>query len=122
MRITKLRSQILAVLEKSDEALSASDIHQSLPHINLVTVYRNLDTFTQAGLVKKLNFGEHESVYEVQKNPHHHAICDECNKIIHFTFKEKALIQSLSLPGFDICNLEFLVRGKCRNHNTRIRA
>lgn len=116
MRITKLRQQILAVLEQSHEAMSASDIHQALPHINLVTIYRNLDSFTNESIVKKLHLGEQESVYEIQKTPHHHAICDECNKIIHFTLEEKSLIPKLALPEFVIEDLEFVVRGKCRNH------
>lgn len=122
MKITKLRKQIISVLNQSCEALSAADIHRVLPHINLVTIYRNLDNFTSEGLIKKLQLVEQESVYEIQHEPHHHAICDECKKIIHFSVKDNTLLKSFSLPEFDIYDLEFVVKGKCRAHSKNTKA
>ena len=56
MRITKHRQEILDTLDKSENTLSASDIHALLPHINLVTIYRNLEKFVSEGLIKKTSF------------------------------------------------------------------
>jgi len=80
MRITKHRQEILDVLDHSENGLSASAIHTSLPHINLATIYRNLESFVETGTVTKLNFGDNEATYEIQHEPHHHAICGKCNK------------------------------------------
>lgn len=113
MRITKHRQEILDVLDHQEDALSAAEIHAHLPHINLATIYRNLESFVEAGDVTKVNFGDNEARYEIQAEPHHHAICDECNKVIHFTVNDTELIKEFVLPNFDIKNIEVTLRGTC---------
>jgi Fe2+ or Zn2+ uptake regulation protein len=113
MRLTKHRQDILRLLSETKGALSAAQIHASLPHINLVTIYRGLEYFTQTNTIKKLHFGEQEAQYEIQKTPHHHAICTDCNTVLHFTLDEAKLRKILSLPNFEVKNLELTVRGNC---------
>lgn len=119
MRITKHRQEILDILDQSEEALSAANIHNALPHINLVTIYRNLEAFVTAGTVTKLNLGDEEARYEIQHEPHHHAICNECNKVIHFAVDNDALMSEFSLPDFSITNLEVTLRGYCTEHQPK---
>ncbi len=116
MRLTKHRREILDVLEKSDETMSAADINASLPHINLVTIYRTLEYFVEEKAIKKLHFGEQEAQYEVQDDPHHHAICSVCGKVIHFMVDDSALLQEFSLPDFSITHLEVTLHGTCSEH------
>ncbi len=117
MRRTKHRSEILAVLESKPCALTAQEIHTSLPHINLTTIYRNLETFVAAGLIKKLHLGEAEASYEIQEHPHHHALCDECGEVIHFTIDEAALLKHFDFKDFTITDLDITVHGICgKNH------
>jgi Fe2+ or Zn2+ uptake regulation protein len=116
MRMTKHRSEILHLLEHSSEALSAAQLHTHLPHINLVTIYRTLEQLVTAGKAKKLSFGEQEALYEVQAEPHHHAICTICDEVIHFTFADKELIEEFALPRFSISYIEVTVRGTCHRH------
>ncbi len=113
MRLTKHRQEILATLEKTTAALTAQDIHAALPHINLVTIYRSLETFVAADLVKKLHLGEAEASYEIQEHPHHHAICDDCGKVIHFTIDEAALLKHFAFTDFNITDLDITVHGIC---------
>jgi Fur family transcriptional regulator, peroxide stress response regulator len=115
MRLTKHRQEILNTLDNSDETMSAGDIHTALPHINLVTIYRNLEYFVKAGEIKKLHLDEQEAQYEIQHEPHHHAICNECNMVIHFTVNDKKLIKEFSLPDFDIKGIEITLRGSCHH-------
>ncbi len=119
MRITKHRQEILAVLDHNEEALSASAIHSQLPHINLATIYRNLEGFVEAGTVTKLNLGGDEAVFEVQHEPHHHAICDDCNKVIHFTVNNEELIKEFALSDFSIRNIEVTLRGTCTHTHAK---
>lgn len=112
MKITKNRQAILDVLEGSHTALSATEIRASLPQINLATVYRCLEVFAQNKLVKKLSFAD-EARYEIQDTPHHHAICNDCNEVIHFTTNDKKLIKEFALPDFTITDIEITIRGKC---------
>ncbi len=112
MKQTKSRQEILAVLTKSQGALSANEIQKQLPHINLATIYRNLETFVTHRQIKKLSFAD-EARYEIQETPHHHAICAQCNEVIHFTLNDKKLIKEFALPDFTIEDIEITIRGKC---------
>lgn len=118
MRMTKHRQQILDALTKKNTALSANEIHKKLPHINLVTIYRNLDAFVEAGTIKKLHLDTNEALYEFQKHPHHHALCTDCDNITHFNIDEKKLTSALKIPDFNIKDIEIIVRGECMHkHN-----
>lgn len=116
MRNTKHRQDILEALEKAHPALSAAELHSALPQINLVTIYRNLESFSKAGVIKKLHLNGQEAQYEIQDEPHHHAICNVCDKVIHFTTNEKALIEEFALPNFTITELDVTLRGICKKH------
>lgn len=120
MRITKHRQEIIDLLEHSEEALSAAEVHQTLPHINLATIYRNLESFVTAGTVTKLNLGGDEARFEIQHEPHHHAICDQCQKVIHFTVNDEELMKEFALPGFAIESLEVTLRGTCTGKHQKL--
>lgn len=112
--LTNKRKKILVVLKNADGALSAAAVHKLLPDIDLVTIYRNLDMFTKEKLIKRVSLGTGEALYEYQPEPHHHAICTDCERVIHFKAPDKKIIKLLGLEKFDIDELEVTVRGKCR--------
>ncbi len=114
-RYSKKREQILSVLENAKAALSASSIHGKLPEIDKATIYRNLDLFVSAGTVKTLNFGGTETLYEYQHHPHHHAVCTDCEKVIHFTAPDEKIKKLLGLTDFQIDEMEVTVKGICKN-------
>ena len=114
-RHSKKREQILDVLKQEHGALSASEIHARLPKLNLTTIYRNLDGFVADGEVKKLQLGGKEAVYEYIHQPHHHAVCTECDKVIHFTAPDDKIKKLLGINDFQVEDLEVTVRGIC-NH------
>lgn len=112
--LTQKRKRILEVLKQHKGALSASTLHAKLPDIDLVTIYRNLDLFAREKLIKRVALGTAEAHYEYQSEPHHHAICIDCEKVIHFKAPDAKIIKLLGLQGFDIDELEVTVKGKCR--------
>lgn len=112
-RHSKKRDEIKAVLINQSGALSATAIATALPHLDLSTIYRNLDIFVMDGVVKKLNLDSGEALYESQSQPHHHAVCTDCNRIIHFTAPDAKIKKLLGLNDFIITNLEVTVRGIC---------
>ncbi len=120
MRQTKHRTAILEALKASEEALSAQQIHALLPHINLVTVYRNLENFVTLGTIKKFNLDGNEAVFEHQSHQHHHAICDDCHDVQHIHIDEKKLKEALRLTNFAINDIDIIVRGTCQkgHHKT----
>lgn len=113
-RFSKKREQILGILKKTHGALSASELHKKLPELDLTTIYRNLDGFVASGEVKKLNLKGKEVAYEYQEKPHHHAICVECGRVIHFTAPDEKIKKLLGVEGFVVDELEVTVRGICK--------
>jgi Fe2+ or Zn2+ uptake regulation protein len=114
-RLTKKRQAILDVLKQSREALSAAEVHAAVPDVDLATVYRNLEHFTSKKVIKKLQLGGKEARYEYQNEPHHHAVCTECERVVHFTAPDEEIKKLLGVTDFKVEELEVTVRGTC-NH------
>lgn len=114
MRLTKKRQQILDALKCHHGALSANTIHKKLPGIDLVTIYRNLDLFTKEKYIKQVHLGTDEAQYEFQHEPHHHAVCTDCERVIHFTVPEAKIKKLLGLEDFLVDEIEVTVRGVCK--------
>ena len=83
--------------------------------MDLTTVYRNLEIFVEDGVVKKLNLGGEEALYEYTEEAHHHAVCTDCDRVLHFTAPEKEIKALLGLKDFDADSIEITVRGTCRH-------
>lgn len=109
--MTQKRTLLLNAL-KGGEPLSASQLAQKLPKIDLVTIYRNLELFVQAGIVKRLQF-EDEALYEYQEKPHHHALCENCHKMIHFSVSEEKLRKLIDIANFSVTSIDITVKGVC---------
>lgn len=116
-RLTKKRQAILDILKSKKAALSAAEVHALIPDIDLATVYRNLEYFTTQKIIKKMQLSSHEARFEYQHEPHHHAICTECERVIHFTAPDDKIKKLLGVADFEVDELEVTVRGIC-NHAT----
>lgn len=115
-RTSKKRQAILDTLKAKQRALTAAELHAALPGMNLTTIYRNLELFTNEKVIKKLQLGSQEARYEYQHEPHHHAVCERCEKVIHFTAPDAQIIKLLGLSDFTVDELEVTVRGTHTHH------
>lgn len=83
-RITEPRKALLRLLVDSQKPLSAEEAHAELGVANydLVTVYRNLETFEAAGIATRIPTESGKSLYELNaaEHHHHHIICRKCHK------------------------------------------
>ena len=113
-KLTEKRQRILDALKSTHTTLSAKDVHALVQDIDLVTIYRSLDLFVKEKLISEVHLGTNETQYEYQAQPHHHAICTDCEKVIHFTAPAAKIKQALGLKNFDIDEIEVTVRGVCR--------
>ena len=113
MKLTKKRAEILDSLKNTKGAVTAKELHQALPHIDLVTIYRALELFVQEKLITRLNLSGAEVQYEYQEEPHHHAVCVDCDRVIHFSIPDKELKRLLPLKDFAIDSVELTIRGAC---------
>jgi len=113
IKLTKKRTLILDALKAHPGTLSAANLSKKIPEIDLVTIYRNLDLFVKEKLIKKIHFGADEAQYEYQHEPHHHAVCTDCEKVIHFTAPDEKIKKLLQLDGFSVDEIEMTVKGVC---------
>lgn len=113
IKLTEKRNKILAVLKNQHGTLSAADIHNQLPEVDLVTVYRSLDLFVKEKLIKQIYLGTGEAQYEYQHEPHHHAVCTDCERVVHFTAPDEKIKKLLGLEDFEVDEIEVTVRGIC---------
>ena len=90
LKVTLPRLRILELLEEDKAHLSAEDIYRKLidagEEVGLVTVYRVLTQFEQAGICIRHNFEEGHAVYELTPSDHHdHMVCLDTGDVIEFT-------------------------------------
>lgn len=117
MRTSKYQKEIYETLESRHGAFSANSLHRLLPHINLVTIYRNLEKLHQEKRVRKMFLTGGEAIYEADQEAHHHAVCDSCQKIIHFHTEDQKIKKILNISEFEIEDIEIIVRGRCEPHS-----
>jgi Fe2+ or Zn2+ uptake regulation protein len=116
IRLTKKREQILEVLKNYPGTLSAADIHAQLPTMDLVTIYRNLELFTAEKMITELHLGTNEAQYEYQHEPHHHAVCTNCDRVIHVSTPTAELKKLLAISDFAVDEIEITLKGTCRTN------
>ena len=97
MRSSSVQHFILELLKQEHTHYTAQEIYthlkERLPSVNPSTVYRALDRLANAGEVSVSDMGTGAAVYElVGASPHHHLVCQNCNKVITL---ENELIQPL---------------------------
>lgn len=124
IKCTKKREWIYETLLRLGTPVSAEALYQMLlkemtEEINLSTVYRTLDVFTQKGLVLKNTLSvDDRATYEINHNEHrHHLMCVSCGEITPITgcplaAYEKELIHH---TGYRILEHKLEILGVCPN-------
>jgi len=82
-RATRQRAAVLELLENIDDFRSAQELHDELRRrgdtIGLTTVYRTLQSLSDAGLVDTMRTESGEVIYRrCSDHHHHHLVCREC--------------------------------------------
>lgn len=83
-RQTRQKRALSAVLEESDQFLSAQQLHSELrakgERVGLTTVYSQLRAMADAGLLNMLRTDDGETLYRrcETEDHHHHLVCRSC--------------------------------------------
>ena len=85
LKKTQGRQLLLEFLVEDHGPFTVDEIFSGLRKqaIDRVTLYRCLTAFEEIGLVRRCEFGDGTSRYELQLDPdqhHHHIICKQCRK------------------------------------------
>ena len=120
LKATPARLAVLKLLEDSKQPIDVSSIKDYLDKKSIktdpVTVFRIINTFTEKGITKQIQFNEGKFRYELaSKDEHHHLICKTCGSIedisdCNIEDLEKEIesrkgfkVQSHSLEFFGVC-------------------
>ncbi len=112
---TPVRKRIMTFLERKKRLLTAKDIMSFDRRLDKVTIYRTLESFRQAGLVKELFLATGEKAYELNdpEDHHHHFRCEYCQEIYHLPCQfEHDLENWEHKTGFKFHNFDF--SGLCK--------
>ena len=56
-------------------------VKREIPSISLATVYKNLKTFVETGLMREMSLHHGSLRLDPNPHPHHHLICERCRSI-----------------------------------------
>ena len=94
----------------------AREIHDSL---DLVSVYRALETLTRAGIFARTDLRHGGAHYELALKHHHHLVCNDCgrtedvNECIGKNVEQRVLLHAKKFSAINTHSLEFF--GTCRD-------
>ena len=85
LRLTPQRELVLNAVRELGHATPenvAAKIHETHPGINLSTVYRNLETLENVGLVQHTHLGHGGATYHAAEElTHLHLVCENCGLV-----------------------------------------
>lgn len=90
LKATPQRLCVLKILKKHEhpniDELYAQ-VKKEYPSISLATVYKNISTLEERGLVVEVNVPNQKAYYDIYEEPHIHIICTKCGHIEDLDFK-----------------------------------
>jgi Fur family ferric uptake transcriptional regulator len=124
-RSTK-REQILGTFLEQEGHLSADDLFSLVrakhPGIGRATVYRTLQWMVEAGVARKVDFGEGRSRFEpTYRHPRHfHLICEKCHRSSEFLSSDvEALMEEIAAArNFEARQAVVQIIGTCEECRT----
>jgi len=127
LRLTKQRRIIYEELSKVTSHPRADEVYEMvrkrIPHIGIGTVYRNLKTLAQLGLIIEGKFGHNYSHFDANTAPHHHFTCMTCDRVFDVDKYQDIDFSKFQLPalGFRIHHSRVELYGTCdgceKNHS-----
>lgn len=92
-------------------------VREVMPDVSLDSVYRILDDFFSAGLIRRLE-GAKVIRYDADTSSHDHFVCQDCGKMYDFTFLEPEKVADVCRGFGDVTAVELLVHGVCDSCRT----
>jgi Fe2+ or Zn2+ uptake regulation protein len=119
-RNTIQRRKTLLTVQKLKAHVTAEDVYERLqvemPEISLSTVYRNLKTLADEGLVSVTDLGDGMVFEALEAKTHHHLVCLKCKKIISLDhIYVEPFFHEIEKQGFQLVTSHLALYGYCTN-------
>jgi Fur family ferric uptake transcriptional regulator len=122
-RSTKQRTAVVDLLNTVDDFRSAQELHDELRKrgdgIGLTTVYRTLQSLSEAGEIDVLRTGSGEAIYRrCSSHHHHHLVCRVCGRTVEVEGPavERWAEKIASENGFSDISHTVEIIGTCDEH------
>lgn len=97
IKITHQRLEIYREMVSTEEHPDAMVVYgrlrKRMPTISLDTVYRNLRTLEEEGLLSIVGMSHERIRFDANLEPHHHFTCMKCGKIRDFQSEQSAYLE-----------------------------
>jgi len=118
MRYSKQRELILKKVAALDDHPTAEEIHrvasEDCPGLSLGTVYRNLNSLAEAGLVRKVAVPGGADRFDHTLCQHSHFCCTRCGGVTDAELDEQALMRLIGEGEQQAVGYELTLFGLCR--------
>lgn len=124
LKVTLPRLKVLEILEQEGEEhhLTAEDVYKILieqgEEVGLATVYRVLTQFEQAGIVRRLNFENNISVFELDTGDNHdHLVCVKTGRVKEFVdpIIEERIKEIAKEKGYELSAHSLVIYGTLKD-------
>lgn len=118
-RMTRQRQVILEELRKANSHLTADDVYQMvrrrLPRISLGTVYRNLEVLSESGVIRKMEIGSAQKLFDGKAEAHYHVRCIRCKRVDDVSGDLSSTIDDVfrDVSDYEITGHQLLLTGLC---------
>lgn len=119
MKVTPQRIAILKEIQKMGHP-TIEEVYESIlkeyPSISLATIYKNIASLCEAGLLKEVKVNMQKQRYEVDCHEHAHLVCTSCGKLEDLTLDLRELLGNQKLmQKIKPDRASITIYGKCRD-------
>ena len=119
LKATFQRMTILSVIEREghlDVDEIYAQVREAHPTLSLATVYKNIITMVERGVLIEVPISGHKSKYEIRKHEHVHLICQECGAVMDQPIDDVLIEETLTIAkhrAFALENRQVNLYGVC---------
>ena len=89
-------------------------VKKKIPSISLATVYNNVRTFLESGVLREVSMHHGSLRVEANEHEHHHLVCVDCRSITDLDAKSLSPLRLRTQPrGFRVKRIAVDVLGVC---------
>ncbi len=114
LRNTPQRAQVLTAVRTLGHA-TPEQVSESVPGVDVTTVYRNLEVLEELGFVKHAHLGHGPASYRPAEDDHIHVVCHTCGAVVDAPpdLVDALAAQLRAERGFVLDRSHFTVFGSC---------
>lgn len=118
LKITPQRVAILKEIQSAGHA-TVDEIYERIleiyPSISLATIYKNLTSMCEVGILNEIKPPLQKQRYELNHTRHAHLICQVCGDLKDIDLDLKDLSLSKLDSGFEVTNVNIAIYGVCKD-------